>query len=71
MTTVIIGLTLAVAGAPAASAFPGQPATAGSVASPVDSGSSSGSGYLLEAALNALCALTGSRPTCWGSVPSV
>ncbi|SLJ83213.1 Uncharacterised protein [Mycobacteroides abscessus subsp. abscessus] len=39
------------------------------MATPAESGFSSGSGYLLEAALNALCVLTGSQPGCWGSVP--
>ncbi|BCK56015.1 hypothetical protein [Nocardia wallacei] len=40
-----------------------------SAAEPIDSGSYSGSGYLLEAALNAFCVLTGSRPGCWGDRP--
>lgn len=68
---VLVGLALAVAGAPAASAVPGHLVPAGAAATPIDSGSSSGSGYLLEAALNALCALTGSKPTCWGDVPTL
>ncbi|WP_063058720.1 hypothetical protein [Nocardia sienata] len=69
--TVLVGTALAVTGAPAASAVPVQTAPAAAVVPLIDSGSSSGSGYLLEAALDALGALTGSKPTCWGDVPAV
>lgn len=66
MATIGVGLALVMAGAPAATATSEQPGVTVAYAKPVDSGSSSGSGYLLEAILNALCALTGSKPTCWG-----
>ncbi|MEV6561503.1 hypothetical protein AB0M22_37695 [Nocardia sp. NPDC051756] len=70
ITTVAVGFALAIGSAPVAAAVPNHPVAANSA--PVgDSGSSSGSGYLLEAALNALCLLTGSKPMCWGSVPTV
>ncbi|MET8796504.1 hypothetical protein ABZV91_08620 [Nocardia sp. NPDC004568] len=71
LTIFFAGLALAVTGTPAASALPGHPAPAGVAATPIDSGSSSGSGYLLEAVLNALCALTGSKPTCWSDAPTL
>ncbi|MGW5384973.1 hypothetical protein [Nocardia sp. NPDC003963] len=69
LTTVVVGFALVGAGAPAASAIPDRPAAA--VAAHIASGSSSGSGYLLEAALNALCLLTGSKPSCWSSAPTL
>lgn len=71
LATVLAGTAPAVTGAPAASVLPVQTAPAAAVAAPIDSGSSSGSGYLLEAALDALCVLTDSKPTCWGDVPTV
>ncbi len=62
---VAVGVALASAAAPAASAAARAP-IAGVAA---DSGSSSGSGNLLDAALNAICAITGEGPNCWGDVP--
>ncbi len=67
---VVVGLALIAAGTPAASAVTGQPIQAAPVTGPIESGSSSGSGYLLNAVLNLICALTGEKPTCWGDVPS-
>ncbi|MBF6258074.1 hypothetical protein IU468_17350 [Nocardia farcinica] len=69
LAAAVVGAALVVSTAPAASALPAGPLAVAPVASPAESGSSSGSGYLLEAALNALCVLTGSQPGCWGSVP--
>jgi hypothetical protein len=70
ITTAAVGLALAIGSAPVAAAVPNRSVPSNSAAAVSDSGSSSGSGYLLEATLNALCLLTGSKPMCWGSVPT-